>query len=174
MCQAPEWDTNTPFGPSSEIPPCMESPVLPLEDDTLIHKSLCVSLLSEWSIVTPNEERQKRLSLMEVNEDGLGDSLTFTVMFRARALVHCQSGTRNGQSREDAFALIPAVGRECRISHRVPSAEGKACGRAGHGPRGPAISVFGCGSLASLCRAPLSALRHEKLFWCGCWWGPTY
>lgn len=72
---------------------------------------------------------------MEANEDALGDSLTFPGMMRARALVHCQLEQEMvGQSREDAVALIPAMGRECRISHRVPSSEEKAFGWAGHGP----------------------------------------
>lgn len=109
--------------------------------------------------ITPSQERRKRSPLMEANEDRLGDSFTFPGMFRVRTLVRCQSGARNGLSREDAFALIPAVWRECRISHRVPSGEEMAC----DSPRRPAISAFGCGS-PSFGRPLLSALQHEKLF----------
>lgn len=52
---------------------------------------------------------------MEANEDGLGDSLTGVGMFGRRTLVLCQSGTRNGLSRRDALAVIPASGERVQI-----------------------------------------------------------
>lgn len=86
----------------------VESPLLPVKDATIICKSLCLSAFSEWSIVTPKEERGKQLPLMKANEKGLRDSLIVLGMFRRRMLVLCQSGTRNSLSKKDAFALIPA------------------------------------------------------------------
>lgn len=38
----------------------VESPLLPVEDATIIYKSSCRSASSEWSIVTPKEDRQKQ------------------------------------------------------------------------------------------------------------------
>lgn len=96
-----------PSDPLQEPHRQVESPLLPVEDATIICKSLCLSAFSKWSTVSP-KERQKPLPLMEANEDGLGDSLTGIRMFGRRTLVPCQSGTRNGLSRRDAFAVIPA------------------------------------------------------------------
>lgn len=86
----------------------VESPLLPVEDATILYESSCLSAFSEWSIVTPKEDRQKQLPLMEANEDGLGASLTVFGMFRRRMLIGGQAGARNALSRKDAFAVMQA------------------------------------------------------------------
>lgn len=52
-----------------------------------------------------DENSQLRCRQMKT---GWGHSLTFPGMLVSRALVPCQSGTRNRLSRQDAFASIPA------------------------------------------------------------------
>lgn len=101
-----------PSDPLQEPHPQKESPLFPVEDTTIICKSLFLSAFSEWSIVSP-QERQKQLPLMEGNEDGLGDSLAGLGMFGRRTLVLCQSGTRNGLSRKDALLWSQPVWGEC-------------------------------------------------------------
>lgn len=148
-----------PSDPLQEPHPQVESPLLPVEDATIICKSLCLSAFSKWSTVSP-KERQKPLPLMEANEDGLGDSLTGIRMFGRRTLVPCQSGTGSGLSRRDAFAVIPASVESADSAARHGPLRGGDYFRQG----GSVISVFGCGSLSSFCRVQLSAWQYEKMF----------
>ena len=164
MCQAPEWDTNTPFGPSWELRPQVESPRL-------------LQFAGHWGlfaffagpIATPMEERQMKTVSSDGDKTGWGHSLTFPGMLAPRALVPCQSGTRNRLTRQDAFASIPAAWAAHRVRPRALRGW-----RASDRPQKPALSEHGCRSLSYLYRAGLSAWQHEKMFWCCCWWPPTY
>lgn len=120
-------------------------------------------------IATPMEERQMKTVSSDGDKTGWGHSLTFPGMLAPRALVPCQSGTRNRLTRQDAFASIPAAWAAHRVRPRALRGW-----RASDRPQKPALSEHGCRSLSYLYRAGLSAWQHEKMFWCCCWWPPTY
>lgn len=175
MCQAPEWDTKTPFGPSSEIPPCVASPLLPLEDDTLIRKSLCLSAFCAVhchpkggemkAVIADGSKRRWTGGLLNLPWNVWSEGTGPLPVWNKKRLVEAERMLLlwSQQWRESAESATGFLPRRRRLADGM-----------GAGPRWPVISVFGCGSLAFLYRAPLSALPHEKLFWCGCWWRPTY
>ena len=90
MCQAPETQT-LPSEPLRELHPQVESPVLlPLgggHPNLQVTASLCLLRIARCH--PKGGEKRKQFPLMEANEDGLGDSLTFPGMFAPRALVLC-------------------------------------------------------------------------------------
>ena len=69
MCQAPERDTDSPFGPSWELRPQVESPLLLWLEEESQFAGHWVSAFFAGPVVTPTEERQS--AQMETNEDWL-------------------------------------------------------------------------------------------------------
>lgn len=112
--------------------------------------------------ITPDEERRKRSPLMEANEDRLGGllNLPWNVYSEDTGPLPVWSKKRSKQG--GCFCSDPS-----HVERVQNQPQGFPPGRRWHvtGPGHlPSISAFGCGSLSSLCRSPLSALQHGKLF----------
>lgn len=159
-----------PWDPLRELHLHVESLHLSLEDATLTGGSLCLSAFFDGSTVTPNEEKTKAVTTDGSKWRWVGGlhSLSWNVQNKDAGPLPVWNKKRSKQRR--CFCSNPSqCGESAELGTQLSVKE-----MAADRPRGSGISVLGCGSLSSLCRARLLALQYEKMFWFCCWWSPTY